>query len=48
MKYVMLQYHTIQQYKIILKVHVNGVEAIFSDIDMVTTSQVRIKGHLSA
>ena len=37
-----------QQYKNILQVHVNGVEAIFSDIDMVTISQVRIKGHLSA
>ena len=37
-----------QQYKLILKVHVNNVEAIFSDIDIVTTSQGKIKGHLSA
>ena len=28
--------------------HVNGLEVVHSDIDSVTTGQVRIKGHLSS
>ena len=34
----------IQQYKIKIQLHVNGLEALNTDID----GQVRIKGHLSA
>ena len=34
--------------KNIIKLHVNGFEVIHSDIDSVTTGQVRIKGHLRA
>ena len=32
--------------KFIIKLHVNGLEVMHSDIDSVTTGQVRIKGHL--
>ena len=39
--------HT-QQYKIIMKLHVNGLEAMHSDINSDTTCQTRFKGHLSA
>ena len=38
----------IRQYKIIIKLHVNGLEVIHSEFDSVTTGQGRIKGHLSA
>ena len=38
----------IYQYKISLKLHVNGFEVMQSDIDSVTTGHVRNKGHLSA
>ena len=36
------------QYKIIRKLHVNGLEAMHSDINSVTTCQTRYKGHLGA
>ena len=38
----------IQQYTIIIKLHVNGLEAMHRYINSVTTGQARIKGHLSA
>ena len=38
----------ILQYKIIINLYVNGLEVMHSDIDSITTGQVRIKGHLSA
>ena len=36
---------TIQIYE---KLHANGLEVMHSDIDILTTGHVRIKGHLSA
>ena len=42
------QYHTHPTIKIIIKLHVNGLEALHSDINSVTTCQTRFKGHLSA
>ena len=39
--------HT-QQYKSIIKLHVNSLEAVHSDISSVTAHQTRFKGHLSA
>ena len=38
----------IQQYIFIIKLHVNGLEAMHIDINSVTTDQPRIKCHLSA
>ena len=35
----------IQQCKLIKKLHVNGLEAMQSDIDSVTTENVMLKGH---
>ena len=35
-------------YKIIINLHVNGLEAMHSYTYNVTTGQTRIKGHLSA
>ena len=37
----------IQQYIIIIKLHVDGLEAMHRYINSVTTGQARIKGHLS-
>ena len=39
--------HT-KQYKINIKLHVNGLEAMQMDINSVTTCQTRFKGQLSA
>ena len=40
--------HQSNNTKLKKKLHVNGVEVMHSDIDSLTTGQVRIKDHLSA
>ena len=46
----MLLFESIPKYKIIIELHVNGLEAMYSYItyNSFTTGQVRIKGHFSA
>ena len=42
------QYQTHPTNQTIIKLHVNGLGAMHSDINSVTTCQTKFKGHLSA